>query len=381
MGKDLNGKEIGVGFSQRKDKIYQARYTDRWGKRQTLYDANLVLLRRQYADAVSQNTNLTNVRERITLDEWYVQWLSIYKNDEVKEGSIVNYEARYKKNIKPYLGKRRLVSITKSDVQCVIDKCNGLGYGYEVQNSTRIVMLDMFARAIEDDFMVKNPAKGVKVRKEKNRNPRVLSNWEYDTFFKYSKGTFYDDMFTVAVNTGLRPGELFALTEDDLDFEKKEISINKTLVYQKYRGDTKKTYHVLPPKTKSSYRNVPMNSICEERLKSQLERKKSLSEKYTNDNASIFVTKFNTRISSQIFCDAINRIRDEAELGGDEIAKFSGHTFRHTFATRCIERGIQPKVVQKYLGHATLSMTTDLYIHVSEEVMHDDIERLADKVV
>ena len=58
---------------------------------------------------------------------------------------------------------------------------------------------------------------------------------------------------------------------------------------------------------------------------------------------------------------------------------FSSHCFRHTFATRCFEAGIQPKTVQSYLGHATLQMTMDLYTHVTEQKASDDIERIVSK--
>ncbi len=61
----------------------------------------------------------------------------------------------------------------------------------------------------------------------------------------------------------------------------------------------------------------------------------------------------------------------------DVMDYFTGHTFRHTFATRCFEAGIQPKVVQKYLGHATLQMTMDLYTHVTDELAQEDIEKIS----
>ena len=60
----------------------------------------------------------------------------------------------------------------------------------------------------------------------------------------------------------------------------------------------------------------------------------------------------------------------------EEIELFSGHTFRHTFATRCFEAGVQPKVVQSYLGHASLQMTMDLYTHVMPDKLNEDIERI-----
>ena len=60
----------------------------------------------------------------------------------------------------------------------------------------------------------------------------------------------------------------------------------------------------------------------------------------------------------------------------EQMERFSGHCFRHTFATRCFEAGIQPKTVQSYLGHATLQMTMDLYTAVLEKKKQDDIQLL-----
>lgn len=70
--------------------------------------------------------------------------------------------------------------------------------------------------------------------------------------------------------------------------------------------------------------------------------------------------------------NGINLQRDEIEL----FPSFSAHTFRHTFATRCIEAGILPKTVQKYLGHASLQMTMDLYVHVTDEFKQKELEKL-----
>lgn len=64
---------------------------------------------------------------------------------------------------------------------------------------------------------------------------------------------------------------------------------------------------------------------------------------------------------------------------GEEFKKFSGHVLRHTFATRCFEAGIEPKVVQRYMGHASLKMTLDLYTHVTSEKAATDIEKLVNQ--
>ena len=207
-------------------------------------------------------------------------------------------------------------------------------------------------------------------------------------FFECSAGTFYNNLFVVAINTGLRPGELFALTEDDIDFEKNEIKVNKTLLYQKLDGDTQKEFHIDPPKTKSSYRTVPINSFCKEALQEQI-----ILHKIICDNSPykgkldfpdlLFTTKFGTPLNSQLYLQAIGRIVDEINLTKDPLdamEKFSGHTFRHTFATRCFEAGIPPKTVQSYLGHASLQMTMDLYTSVLDKKKVDDMKLLEDTI-
>lgn len=380
MGKDLKGKELGVGITQRKDGLYQGRYKDRFGKYKTIYNKKLGDLRKELAIAVADNQLYTSVRDEIKLDDWFNRWVDVYKKKSVRPNTLREYTHIYTKNISPILGNRNINSLIKSDIQQLIKKVNDDGYLYERQNKVKVILTDMFARAIEDDLMVKNPTKGVKLYQDKISNARALTIGEQDVFFDFCKNTFYDNLFNVAVNTGLRPGELFALTIEDINFEEKYIDVNKTLVYQKYLDDECKTFHLEPPKTKQSYRHVPINSTCIDYLKQQAELKEIVANRRPKMQTDyLFVTKFNTPLNSVIYSDAIRsvvrRINETRNLD-NQFEFFSGHTFRHTFATRCLEAGIQPKVVQSYLGHATLEMTMDLYTHVTADKAAEDIERI-----
>ena len=110
--------------------------------------------------------------------------------------------------------------------------------------------------------------------------------------------------------------------------------------------------------------------------KNKAPKEKKVDEQFQD---LLFTTKFNTPLNSQIVCDAIDRIVKEINLTRDvtdEMEVFSAHCFRHTFATRCFEAGIQPKTVQTYLGHATLQMTMDLYTSVLEEHKMSEMNKL-----
>ncbi len=384
MGKDLKGKEIGIGFSQRKDGLYQARYKDRFGKTKTIYNRKLSDLRKEYSVLVAENINFTSIRQEISIDDWFKKWIDIYKKKSVRPNTLREYTHIYNKNISPFMGNRKINSIVKSDIQWLIDKAYEDHYKYERQNKIKVILSDMFERALEDDIVSRNPCKGVIIRTEKQVKAKALTVEEQYVFFEFCKNTFYDNLFNIAVNTGLRPGELFALTREDVDMENGFIDVNKTLVYQKYLTDEGKTFHVEPPKTKQSYRKVPINSVCRKYLEKQFELKMLVSNKRPKEqNDFLFVTTFNTPLNSVIYSDAIRsvirKINDTRSLD-DAFPFFSGHTFRHTFATRCFENGIQAKVVQSYLGHASLKMTMDLYTHVLENKLSTDIEKIVPDV-
>ena len=389
MGKDLKGKELGRGIKQRPDKKYEARFVNRFGDRQSVYAMSLRDVKSKLAKAKAADSEKKNVIDpNIKLDAWYQKWLDVYKRPAVRANTIRHYKYVFEHNIQPYIGNPKLTEITRLMVTDVLNKLKEKGYQWESLNKVKIILTDMFERAVDDEFMLKNPAKHIKIPVAKPEHEvKALSKEEQQIFFQCSSGTFYDNLFRVAVSTGLRPGELFALTEDNIDFDKKEIRVEKTLLYQKLEGDTGKTFHENDPKTISSKRVVPMNKYCEKALRRQLVLHKTVvnnSPKPKKERTKyIFCTIFGTPLCSQIYMDAIARIVKEINYSRDPLEameKFSGHCFRHTFATRCFEAGIAPKTVQTYLGHATLQMTMDLYTSVMDKKKADDMQLLEDTI-
>ena len=381
MGKSLKGKELGAGLYQRKDGKYCGRFYDRFGIRRYVYGKTISETKEKLNTAMYEDKMEMNVADNtVTLNEWYQKWLEIYKYKVIAPSTRVQYESIYKKHIQADFGHMKLKDIQPLQIRGKLVNLDKKGFGYETQNKVRILLLDMFNKAVADNVAMKNPVRNIKVVRDEEKEPRVLSTEEQSAFFDTCKGTFYDNLFNVAISTGLRPGELYALEAEDLDFEKKVIHITKSLSYQKFEGDTGKTFHMGKTKTKSSYRDVPMNRRCEIALKKQLLQKRVVSGRTGAKTLKgfenlIFTTKYDTPLNAQIYADAIKVIVEQINLMREELEQFetfSGHCFRHTFATRCFEAGIQPKTVQKYLGHATLQMTMDLYTHVLENHLSDE---------
>lgn len=386
MGKALDGKDLGKGLSQRKDGKYSARFTDRFGKRVQEYGDSIPELKKWLAKQEAlNNLHLNVVESNMILNDWFGVWYKEYKYNSVAETTKVQYLNVYNKHIAPVLGKMKVSAIKQFNILSLINKLDKEGYRYETKNKVRIMLLDMFNKAMENDYLLKNPARGIRLNRDEKTEPRFLTVEEQKTFFDCSKGSFYDNLFVVAVNTGLRPGEVCALTENDLDFEKRTISVSKTLVYQKLENDTGKTFHFEKPKTTSSKRTVPMTRACEMALKKQIMQSnvlKARSKKKLADEFSelIFLTQHGQPVCVQNIIDAIDRVVKEINFVRDEteqMESFSGHTFRHTFASNCYREGFDLKEIQRLLGHANLQMTANLYVHVFEDKLNDSIDNLS----
>lgn len=394
MGKDLNGKELGDGLSQKKDGRYCARFTDRFGRRpefksRILSDCKDWLEKQRALDLLKQNV----VNEHMTLDQYFKQWLEVHKYGIIKDNTRAGYIVHYQKHISPVLGKMKVSEITRLKIKALLNEEHKNGYAYETRNRTRILIQDILERALEDRMVRVNEARGIKLIRDDEKEPRVLSVEEQKEFMTAFAGTFYYNLVSLMIGSGLRPGEAYALEEKDCDFENRIIHVSKTLIYQewKHAGDDKKTFHIDGPKTYTSIRDVPMSDIAKEALEKQIIQKRIIASRVHTGNKGmpegmenlLFTTRFNTPLESQIVLDALKKCVDDINVMKDDLEKMEyihAHTFRHTFATRCIEAGMQPKTLQKILGHATLQMTMDLYVHVTDERKHEEIQ-LIDKSI
>ena len=191
--------------------------------------------------------------------------------------------------------------------------------------------------------------------------------------------------YALILETGLRTGELIGLTWDAIDWEKRTLTVNKTLEYRHKQA----FWRAGPPKTQQSYRTIPLTNRAYEILQgvelSRAYRKESpiLSQtlEYIDRRTGVksqlvmrdlvfinFRTGMPNKNSS--YDTHLYKLCDEAG-----IKRFCMHALRHTYATRAIESGMQPKVLQKLLGHASIKTTMDRYVHVTDDSMANAVRQ------
>ncbi len=371
MGKDLKGKELGVGISQQSDKLYVARFTDKFGIRKTKRFKKLQECRQWIADAsyISKHSDIENASD-ILVDTWYEYWIGI-KKQTVRPNTVRNYSERYERNIKGIIGKKLLSEVKPIHCQKIFSDMAEQGYKTTTIYQTRITLYNMLEFAKENDVILSNPCKkSVKSDMGKPSEKKVaLTIDEQRKFLMAATGQSYENQYKFMLQTGLRTGELVGLKWDDIDFGKRTVTISRTMEYRYKVGE----WRVGPPKSKSGYRTIPLTDEAIRILKEQKEKNSKIKVINIEWRDQVFLSRKGEPVKNSTYDTALFKICDKAE-----IRKFCMHILRHTFATRCIEAGMIPKTLQKILGHSNIGITMNLYVDATEEEKTKEMDLVAE---
>lgn len=168
----------------------------------------------------------------------------------------------------------------------------------------------------------------------------------------------------ISLHTGLRIGEVCALTWDDVDVLRQHISVNKTL-QRVYADDamSRTSLVISSPKTRSSYRDVPMSAALSRILR---------PIKLITDGSSYILSGSDAPIEPRTYRNYYRRVLERLE-----IPPIRFHGLRHSFATRCIENRCDYKTVSSILGHSDISTTLNLYVHPDFEQKKRCVDRVS----
>ena len=371
MGKDLKGKELGEGIVQRANGTYQARFVDKFGKRRQKKSKKLQEVRQWLADAtyIDQHSDLDQATDML-VDAWFDYWIGI-KKQTVRPNTVRNYSERYERNIKGVIGNKLLTDVKPIHCQKIFSDMADEGYKTTTIYQTRIALYNMFEFARENDVLIANPCK--KSLKSDMGKPsdkkEALTIDVQKKFLEAVVGYSYENQYRFVLQTGLRTGELIGLKWSDIDFENRTMKIERTMEYRYKVGE----WRVGPPKSKSGYRTIPLTDEAIRILENQRSKNKSLKLVPMEWKDIVFLCRKGTPVKNSTYDTGLFKYCDRVG-----IPRFSMHVLRHTFATRCIEGGMKPKTLQKILGHSNIGITMNLYVHITEDEKHREIDLVAD---
>lgn len=398
MPKDLKGKELPKGIYQRKDGRYEARALINGIKIQ-LYNFNLKELKVEFEKRKEEaRQGVDKKLSNITLNEWFEEWFTRYKIPKIKETSITPMKTKYRANFGRLIGNMKVAEIRNMDIQDVINTMQREGKATSSMRDALGRVRECLESAKNNRIISENPCFDITVPWENvTKERRFLSQEEQNRFLQQVENNWYKEMFYIMFLTGMRIGEVGGLKWEDVDFKNKCININRSLSCQYESGV--KTVRLTAPKTHNSYRKIPFMGEAEEMFLSQKKKqdkiKKELGKRYRSDGEFsdlVFVTSMGSpvfrhhaekevkkvvkAINEQ---EAFDSVREQREPHYFE--DLYPHAIRHTFCSRCFQLNMNPKVVQKLMGHQHYSTTIDIYTHVMQDDIDSEVCKLESAIV
>lgn len=387
--KDNKGRVLRTGeYYDSKNKRYMFRkMVD--GERVTLIADDLIELRKQENELLhmlDRGRKINAKSTKIILNEYFEYWFSMYAKSGRKATTCTNYKSYYNTYIlNDAVGRKAMCKITKADCQRIFNEMIEGGLKHSTMANLKSCLNNIFECAIDDDIIVKNPVKNIKLPQTEKKKRQAVAQDQVSIFMDYVKNnkrfSYSYPAFVVLFNSGARIGEIAALTWNDIDFDKSTITINKTL--NRYRKkDYGFTMGIASVKSKTSVRTVTMNNFMKSTLLRMKLRRPHKTPKlpFVDDSGNtrgnveefVFLNSYGNVWSEPAFNELIKRIieayNEEAEAQGLEaLENFCPHQSRHTYTSAAYEAGVDMKAVSRMLGHASDSVTLTVYTHLSEE--------------
>lgn len=366
--KDSKGKVLEKGESERKDGTYMYRWIDLTGKRQTVYAGTLRELREKELEVTRTEkiSGLSWEKGAMTVKEL----VELYR--DIRNVKITTRQKyAFFNNLMDKVGISNIPirDIRPSTAKAYMIQLKDMGYSYGTIQNFKASLSPAFQMAVEDDYILKNPFlfelhhiidddRKERFALSEEQESKYLEFVKGDGWFKHS----YADIL-VLLKTGMRISELYGLTFKDLDFKNGRIYVNKQLHY--IDGE----YVIMSPKSKAGTRVLAMTPEVREVLKAQyMKPRPTLSYVIDGHSGFVFINRQGRPKYRKNLMNTMIAIREKcAKLGLGDFSNVSPHVLRHTFCSRMIDNGIDPKTLQIIMGHSDIETTLNVYTHKDPE--------------
>lgn len=349
----------GENIYKRRDGRYEGRYViGRTPQGKTkfgyIYGYQYMEVRRRLAEckaALAQAAPEPPLRCRITLREWMQHWMENELLGSVKASSYQTYLAQINNHILPELGDLLLTQITAALAYEFTEHLRAAGLAAGTIRGVLRLLSAAMRYALDEGVIRKNPCRKLKIRQEEQAEQRVLSRSEQESV-REAADRHGNPPVLLSLYTGMRLGEVCALKWSDIDWDKRTITIRRTVqrVVQGHNGQGRRTMLAIgSPKSRHSHRVLPVPDFLIESLKALLRSGAAGDFVFGTANHAAEPRTLQRRFS---------RLMNALGLSGVHF-----HTLRHSFATRLLELGVDIQTVSALLGHSSARTTLDFYGH------------------
>lgn len=298
----------------------------------------------------------------MTLNELASDWIENYQKEHIKLQTYVRYKSVIRTHIQDTIGNINICDFTKKTIQDFINDVMKSDSGRTNKplsaSSVNMILTTLkliFGYAVDFDLLPANPTDRVRGAGSEFRNRTKFFTKEEQIYIEkyiYSKNNPEWFGVILVLYTGIRIGELMALEWRDIDLDSGIMAITKTM-YSSLNEQGEWEDMIDTPKTRTSYRDIPLPVHILQQLRVLKELSKSKRVVAHNNGDKLETSLF--------------RWRFDKMLNDLHMVHRSFHALRHTFATRAIENGMDVKTLAEILGHANTSVTLNVYAHSSDE--------------
>ncbi len=274
----------------------------------------------------------------LTLSEYLDKWLKAIQGT-ISVGSWKQYETIVRLHIKPALGKLKLDRVTALHVQTLYREKLDSGLSPRRVIYVHVTLHKALKQAVRWSLIPRNVVDAAEPPKARRKEINPLDQEQVRKLMDAVRGNKLEALYVLAVNTGMRQGELLGLQWKDVDLASGTLRVNRTIF-----GGV-----VSPPKTAKSRRSVKLSRSALEALRN-------------HQRTGEWV--FSTESGKPIDCTNLTKQSWKPLLKEAGLPDKRFHDLRHTCATLLLTKGVHPKVVQELLGHSSISITLDTYSHV-----------------
>lgn len=311
------------------------------------------------------------INANMLFEEYIENYLRTFHFNKIADNSKSRYLSTLNCHLRgTYLGRTRMYDLTPSMIQ---DYYNTLSPNIAIDsrkiiNSTLVhagFCQDICFVFIPQIFSLPEESPEVKQKKAIHNSVRPLTLEEHKRFVTGINGHPHEALFRMAIDTGMRAGELYALTWADIDFDRQQLSINKSAGYSK--GDRDQNQWIVGPVKNNTPRLNKLPKVLIPILKELKHNQNELFEKIgitQEPDTLVFSTFKGTHLDPSTTLKKLKSIYVSLGISDEHVL----HDLRHTYATRQFEGGAEPLVVCSLLGHSDVSTTLKTYIHVLQNI-------------
>ncbi len=370
------GKGEGSIYQRKEDNLWACSITLENGKRKTIYGKT----RKEVADKLAvllheQQRGMLVENSQQTVEQFLLSWLEDTQKQRIRPRTYERYKEAIHLHIIPALGHYKLQKLTPQHVQAFYAKKRQSGLSPATIRYYHSVLHNALSKAVKWGLVARNVCDLAEPPRKERFEMQVLTIEQGQKFLETLRGHKWEALYTLALVTGLRRGELLGLKWQDITFATGKLQVRRIL--SRVPTDTpgqKHRYVEAEPKTQKSRRSIEIApfalAVLREHRMRQLEAKLKAGQLW-EEHDYLFCTSLGRHLNPNHVVDELKKLLKRAGLPNIRF-----HDLRHSVASLMFAMEIHPKIVQELLGHSTISITMDIYSHMLPGMQQEAVKKL-----